>query len=157
MSRLEPLNDYERSVLANVERFGWHCTSVAPREGDDSPRFTYTVGLTQSYGQPEFIIFGLNSNVAHGILSILAKAAAAGEMYSLDKPCDELVDGYSCAFVPVPRERYNDYVFSALWYYAEREFPLFQVVWPDRDGRYPWSHGFVQDPEHFQPVLALAE
>jgi hypothetical protein len=157
MKRLEPLNDYERTVLANVERFGWHCTTVGPRNGEDSPRFTYTVGLFQSYGQPEFIIFGLAAKTAHGILSVLANAAKVGAMFPLDKPCGELVEGYECAFVQVPRMRYNDFVFSALWFYAERDFPLYQVVWPDEKGLYPWHKGVTKDPDHHQPVLALGE
>jgi hypothetical protein len=47
-------------------------------------------------------------------------------------------------------------VFSALWYYAGASFPLYQAVWPNDEGYYPWNkggaHGFLQ----LQPVLALA-
>ena len=157
MARLPPINDYERSVVANVERYGWHCTSVSTKQGDTEPRFSYTVGLYHSYKQPEFIIFGLDSRVAYPILKILADSAAAGAMYPLDKPCDALVENYECAFVEVPRARFNDYVFSALWFYAEQPFPLYQVVWPDREGRYPWNEGAKPDPQHKQPVLALGQ
>ena len=152
--RLPPRNDYERSVLANVEKFGWHCTSVFPRNGEDAPRFTYSVGLYHSYAQPEFIIFGLDSKVAYSLLDKLASAAATGTMYPLDKPCSELVKGYDCAFVEVPSHRFNDYVFSALWFYADVAFPLYQVVWPDADGKYPWNETYMDDPLHRQPVLA---
>ena len=149
------MNDYERSVVANVEKFGWHCTSVSCKQGDTTPTFAYTIGLFHSYRQPEFIIFGLDALVAYPILRILANAAAAGEMYALDRPCDALVENYECAFVEVPKARFNDYVFSALWFYAGVDFPLYQVVWPDREGRYPWNYGAKPDPQHEQPVLAL--
>ena len=157
LKRLPPRNDYERSVLANVEKFGWHCTSVFPKEGDDSPRFTYSVGLYHSYTQPEFIIFGLEGKIAHSLLNALAVAAANGTMYPLDKPCNELIEGYDCAFVEVPRDRFNDYVFSALWFYADVAFPLYQVVWPDAEGKFPWNSRYLDDPLYWQPVLGLRQ
>lgn len=78
-------------------------------------------------------------------------------MYALDKPCIALVENYECVFVEVPRARFNDFVFSASWFYAGRDFPLYQVVWPDREGRYPWNEGATPDPRHEQPVLALKQ
>lgn len=155
--RLPPANEYERDVVANVERYGWHCTSVCPKEGASTPRFSYTVGLYHTYGQPEFIIFGLDSKIAYGLLSILAGAAADKRMYALDKPCGALIDNYECAFAQVPKHRFNDYVFSALWFYAEVGFPLYQIVWPDSEGRYPWNEGAKDDPSHPQPILALGQ
>src|SRR5690349_20915060 len=58
--RPEPTTGYERSVVENVEKFGWHCTSVVPAEGSpDGVPFSYTVGLHYSFGQPEFLVLGL--------------------------------------------------------------------------------------------------
>lgn len=155
MAHPPPVNDYERRVVANVGKYGWHCTSVSRGPGDAGAGFAYTVGLFHSYRQPEFIIFGLDAEIAYAILGICADAAAAGEMYALDKPCNALVEGYECVFVEVPRARFNDFVCSASWFYAGHDFPLYQVVWPDRKGRYPWNGGAKPDPWHKQPVLAL--
>lgn len=151
------MNHYERSVVANVANYGWHCTSVSCTQDGDEPTFSYTVGLFHSYRQPEFIIFGLDATVAYSILKILADAAAAGKMYALDSSCDALVENYECVFVEVPKAHFNDYVFSALWFYAGHDFPLYQVVWPDREGRYPWNESSERDPQHEQPVLALEQ
>jgi hypothetical protein len=156
MARPTPRNDYERRVVANVDRFGWHCTSVAASPGEASPAFSYTVGLQHAYGQPEFILFGLSSPVAHGILSTLADAAQSGAMFPLDRPCDALVEGFDCVFLPVPRIQAEAYALSAVWFYGGQEFPLYQVIWPDRAGRYPWMPGYAHDPAHAQPVLASA-
>lgn len=150
-----PLNEYERRVIANVRNHGWHCTSVSIGSDGTGSGFAYTVGLFHSYRQPEFVIFGLDPGIAYGILKILADAAAAGEMYAVDKPCDALVENYQCVFLEVPRARFDDCVLSASWFYAGRDFPLYQVVWPDRQGRYPWNEGATSDPGHEQPVLAL--
>ncbi|MCC8363235.1 DUF4262 domain-containing protein [Lysobacter sp. A6] len=153
--RLPPKNDYERKLLRNVDQFGWQCTSVYEPEDSDSeePPFSYSVGLHQSYQQPEFIIFGLDAKVAHAIIATCANKFADGSGIDLDQPSYDLIEDLPCVFVRVPRDRYNEYVYSALWFYAEKEFPLYQIVWPDADGLFPWhadaSAGFRQ----WQPVL----
>src|SRR4051812_26431074 len=80
--------DYERTLIENVERFGWHCTSVVPNADLAAVPFSYTVGMYRSFGQPEFLILGLDAETAHSILGVLANAAAKGKMYSVDEPCD---------------------------------------------------------------------
>ncbi len=55
----------EQVIADNVERYGWHAISI----GDVAPPFVYTVGLMQTIGQPEAIIFGLEPRQAHAILS----------------------------------------------------------------------------------------
>lgn len=154
--RLPPINDYERTVVANVERVGWHCTHVTPTATSSSPiAFTYSVGLYASYHQPEFLVIGLDQSRAYAIISDLAGYARAGNMVPLDRPSDAMPGGVACAFLPVPRNRYNDYVFSALWFYAEVAFPLYQAVWPNDDGYYPWNKGAPADLRTRQPILAV--
>ena len=154
--RLPPINDYERRVLQNVEKFGWHCTSVTPGESDnDFVPFSYTVGLFERFGASELIVFGLDGDVAHSIFSIYANRLWVGDPIPVDRASGELIENFSCAFVPVPRDRYNEFVFSALWFYAEVEFPLNQLVWPDADGSYPWNPSAKPGALAQQPVLAL--
>ncbi|GHA76664.1 DUF4262 domain-containing protein [Cognatilysobacter bugurensis] len=152
--RLPPENDYERSVVHNVETFGWHCTSVLPTDtAPGKPPFSYTVGLHESYGGPALIMFGLNSTTAHSILGLCANRLADGNPLSLSKPSHDLIEGYPCIFVEVPRHLYNDYVYSLLWFYAEQEFPLYQVVWPDANGCFPWHAAASASLKALQPVL----
>ena len=154
--RLPPINDYERAVLRNVANFGWHCTSVYPRQGADAtPTFSYSTGLYQTFGVSELILFGLPGRTAHALFGILVERLREGRPIALDQPCDDLIDGYPCAFVPVPRDRYDDYVYSALWFYAEVQFPLHQVVWPDSQGRFPWHERADRSFQEMQPVLVL--
>jgi len=152
--RLPPMNDYERTVQRNVEKFGWHCTTVSPREGDeDTPPFSYTIGLYQTYGASELIMFGLHGDTAHSILGIYANRLEQGLHISLNEPCNDLINGYPCIFVQVPRDHYNDYVYSALWFYAEVPFPLHQAVWPNRHGHFPWHVQADQGFRETQPIL----
>ena len=151
--RLPPKNDYERTVLSNVEKFGWHCTSVAPRSGQEGEIFSYTVGLHQTYGASELILFGLPSDTAHSIFSIFVDKLREANPISIATPTADLINNYPCVFVPVPLERYNDFVYSALWFYAELSFPLHQVVYPDRQGIFPWHEQATPAFREQQPVL----
>ena len=149
-----PRNDYERKLVQNVAKYGWQCTSVEPAEGDSSPiRFSYTIGLHSTYGQPEFIIFGLPRAAAHGILDIVAKRSASGEPIDITRPSSDLVNDYECMFVPVPREQYSEYLVSAIWWEQGSSFPAIQIVWPSKSGLFPWHPSAHQEFKKLQPVL----
>ena len=155
MPRTESSNEYERKLLANIESYGWQCTSVGA--GDGQPCFSYTIGLFQSFGYPELMIIGLPSDVAHGVLSVAANAAHEGKPLNVDEPIDSLVEGYSCVFVKVPEESYGQYVLSASWYYEGNAFPLYQVVWPSEEGRFPWHARAGKKFRAAQPVVGARD
>ena len=153
MPRTSYSNEYERKLLDNIQRVGWQCTSVF---GDDEgPPFSYTIGLHQSFGHPELIIFGLEHKVAHGILGVAANAASSGDPIDLHTPTNRLLQGYSSVFVEVPRSEYEQYVLSAFWYYEDDSFPLFQIVWPSASGNFPWHPAEATSFAKAQPVLGV--
>ncbi len=153
MSRTKHSNQYERKVLSNISKYGWHCTSVSGAKG--TPSFAYTVGLYHSFGYPELLIIGLPPETAHGILSVAASAAAAGKPFDVDLPTDRLLQGYSAVFVEVPPAEYYNYVLSSLWYYEGNAFPLCQIVWPFEDGTFPWHPSVSPELRQSQPVLGV--
>jgi hypothetical protein len=53
----------------------------------------------------------------------------------------------------VAEHYFPDYVGFARWYYRRRQFPLYQIVWPNNDGCYPWSPGATKAFKEWQPVL----
>jgi len=153
MPRSTHSNEYERKLLSNISKHGWQCTSVGAAE--NTPSFSYTVGLFHSFGYPELLIFGLPSKTAHGVLSIAASTAAGGKPLDLDQPTDRLLQGYSAVFVPVPPAEYHNYVLSDLWYYEGNAFPLYQIVWPFEDGTFPWHPSVTPELRESQPVLGV--
>ncbi len=50
----------------------------------------------------------------------------------------------------------SDYVGFARWYYRKRNFPLYQIVWPNHDRHYPCSPHASKAFKEAQPVLGLA-
>ncbi len=151
MTRPTPSTDYEQLVFDNIREHGWHCTSVG--SGDGHPAFSYSIGLFQTYGHPEIVIFGLTSELANSVMWIVARAAERGAPLNLSKPCTGLLEDFSCHFVEVPKAAYENYVFSARWYYQGDEFPLYQIVWPNLDGLFPWSSGADATFLTMQPIL----
>jgi len=50
-----------------------------------------------------------------------------------------LLLGMKCHFLEVNTRYYSDYVGFALWFYRKRRFPLYQIVWPNNEGLFPWD------------------
>ncbi len=151
MPRTKASEPSDQPLLDNIQEFGWHCLSVA--EDDKHQPFTYTIGLYQTYGIPELLIYGVPGKTAHAILCIAANAAACGKPIDMTVPTDELLEGYSCVFVPVPLEAYPEHVGSARWYYEGDNFPVQQIVWPSKEGIFPWHSQATKEFRVKQPVL----
>jgi len=136
----------EKKVLADVAEHGWHCLNVL--EEDGNPPWSFSIGFFETWKFPELIIVGLKREVAHGVLSIVARQLAKGLAPDLGAVNGDLVEGYACCFLEVPTSRYRDYVGTAKWYYGGDAFPIYQIVWPSKQGHFPWhaeaNEGFVR-------------
>jgi hypothetical protein len=142
----------EQKVIDDIAEHGWHCVNVLA-EGEHVGH-AFTVGLFQSYGHPELIIFGLPSKIAHQILTIAADAAKACTPLDLTKPSDDLLKNYSCCFAEVPLSEYYEHVGYARWYYQGNGFPLYQIVWPSKTGLFPRHPQATPEFRAAQPVIA---
>jgi Domain of unknown function (DUF4262) len=137
---------YEQKIIENVEKYGWHGTSVAPRADSDDPQeqWTYTTGLTKSHGWPEIVMFGQDSERAHGIIWAAVDECEARNLI----PCDGLrlhdtLNGYEARLVDgsfIPKHYLN----SAFWFARHNrlnEPKVLQLLWPDHDGIFPNESG----------------
>ena len=152
------LDATDQKVLADVEEYGWHCLHVHDRDG--LPQWTFSIGIFQTWHHPELLVFGLRDTVAHDLLKQLVLRVAAGEIFRPDREyVDEyvdLLDGFSCRFVIVDPQWYSAFLGYAQWFHeTEDGFPVLQLVWPDKRGRYPWADGYAIT-DGSQPVLVSA-
>lgn len=145
-------DDSERKVLDDIENFGWHCVHIQAEA--DLVEYSFTIGLFQSFKHPELIIFGLPRQTAHQVLALVADAARAHAPIDLSSPTDALLKNYSCCFAEVPRAQYHEHMGYGRWYYMGNGFPLYQVIWPSRDGFYPWHPKATESFRVAQPVIA---
>lgn len=153
MPRTEPSDSGDQKLLDNIAKYGWHCVHVMA-EGD-LPPFSYTVGLFHTLKHPELIIFGVPSESAHAILNIAVSAAQAGKALDFNKPTEDLLEGYPCVFVEVSRSQYREHFGYAIWYYEGEDFPAQQIVWPSRNGLFPWHSEASESFRARQPVLGV--
>jgi hypothetical protein len=145
------LNDNDRRLLADVEKYGWHCVQVA---GDaEGPTYSFTVGLFQTYQHPELLIMGLDAEVAHGVLSVAVQNIAKGHRYREGQRDDSLIENGFCHLKGIPSRLHRQYMGYAVWFYRNSPSPFtaLQVIWPDSEGRFAGEAGFLH-PE-LQPEL----
>lgn len=141
----------EQKVIDDVNKYGWHCVGIHA-EGDLGP-YAFTIGLQHTYGHPELIMFGLQSTVAHAVFNIVVQAIQQGKPIDLSSPTDELLEGYPCVFVKVPESEYEEHVGFCRWFYQGDSFSLYQIVWPNRAGHFPWHPSASEAFRAHQPVL----
>jgi hypothetical protein len=88
------------------------------------------------------------------MLNGAGEAVRAGRPYAAGLNYDDILEGYNCTFRLVPGKHYEAYLGSAQWYYGGDDFPVLQLIWPDREHRYPWAAPSDAWIRTAQPVLA---
>ena len=56
----------EQRVVDDISAYGWHCTLVP--EDEEGPGFSYSIGLDDTLGAPELIVFGLKHKLMHTMI-----------------------------------------------------------------------------------------
>ena len=99
-------------------------------------------------------MFGLAPDTMHLILNGAGEAVRTGRTYAVGQSYEGVLEGYACTFRPVPSSHYEAFLGYARWYYDGDDFPTLQLVWPDREHRYPWAAPVDAWIREAQPVLA---
>ena len=142
----------QNSIAADIATYGW---SVIKIEADDrGPGFAYTIGLHQRFEHPEVIIVGLRSATAHAILNDVGEDIRGGARYRVGEVCSTVLEGYDVTFRVVPVFQYPAYLGTASRFYGDESFSVVQLVYPDRDRRWPWQEGVSDEFRAAQPILA---
>lgn len=141
----------EEAIRHHVEQNGYYLGLLEPE--DFLPGFAFSIGLYKNYGHPEIICFGLTVDNMAEILTGICETVKKGATYVPDKSYDDILADHDVRFLRADKSYYADYVGYACWYYEGHEFPLLQLVWPDRDRKFPWEDGFDAELKFNQPLL----
>ncbi len=140
-------------VLTSIKNIGWHVVYVEAE--DNMPSFTYSVGFFHTFNHPEVIMFGLKSQTAFSIMASIAGEIKTGKTY-----CDGYVDNEQLANATMIFKSFDVNAHGGLlgyncWLYQKEPnlFPAIQMVWPDKQGIFPWEPGFDRIFYTRQPVL----
>jgi len=134
----------------DIERYGW--TVLMIPASDYLPSFAYTVGLFQNFNHPELICFGLKGELANEILNDVGELIRKGEVIKIESNYN-LFEKSRAQFVNVDKRSISDHFRYAIRYYNTSEFPALQLVWTDRNDKFPWEEGFEEVFRYKQPLL----
>ena len=151
----------EKNMVEKIERYGWFALGVAPAIDSDDPEewFTYTIGLPHTFGWPEFICFGLGSDISHALLTAaIDECTSKGLAPTADMILMDVIDGWPAKLIDgshIP----NSYVESASWFArhigAKTPPDLLQLLWPDADGVFPDEVGCAERVRLVQTPVEL--
>lgn len=138
----DALDVHEKNFVTMIREHGWFKMSVLA-EGD-LPGFSYTTGFWRTLGAPEMIVFGLSSETAHNIFWSIYRDIKGGANFPMLTRNGDLLGNHDAYLFPVKKDQYGEHLGWSRWFYAGADFPCSQLVWPDRDGHFPWEPGFDQ-------------
>lgn len=147
------------NVESSVQRRGQHIQYVLGDE--DLPPWAYTIGMTDTLGHPELVVFGVDPESSMGILNDIYERLRNGRRFDIGRYTHELVGDLSVRFLPVPTTFWESSSLFAMWinYYGSldpRRYPVpdaLQLVWADSKGRFPWDRGYERRLVKLQPIL----
>lgn len=141
----------EAKIWKDIEKFGW--TVLLLEKTDYLPSFAYTVGLWQNYQHPEIISFGFSNETLHSLLNIAGEMVKDGQKMELGTNSDAFLENGDVQFLKVDPRNISDYFGMAIDWYKTAEFPAIQMVWTDRNNKFPWEKEYEKEFEHRQPLL----
>jgi Domain of unknown function (DUF4262) len=142
------LDEQEDRTICHIEQFG--CSIFHIGVTNDRPKWSYTLGVFDTCGQPEILQIGLKESAAHALLNSASKSLHSGVDLAQGRHRD-LLGEVECEFRPVDPKWIKHLMGWAVWYYGGTDFPILQAIYPDIENRFPEDEGFN---EYFrQPML----
>lgn len=141
----------EKRIIEDVEKFGWYVALFEPTENE--PSFAYTIGLWKTYGHPEIISFGLTTKTLHEILNNAGKKVKEGNNLTTEQDNLDIFEIVPAQFIAVDKNRISDYFGYCMQFNDYKDFPALQLVWTDRQGRFPWQPEFEREFDDRQIIL----
>ena len=142
----------EQVFVSKVREHGWFGTRVFDPD-KESPDFSYSTGFYARTGFPEIIVFSLPKDVSHNILWDIYRDFEAGNAPLPQRKITGFLGDFEAVFLPVHKDAYSEHLGWNQWFYRGNDFPCFQLVWPDREGLFPWEDGFDLSLAEDQPDL----
>ena len=142
--------EVEENIKRIVEEHGWFVGKFPAT--DYLPSFCYTIGLWKNYQHPELISFGLTIETLHSIFNIGGNLVKGGKKLQSNMEYDDFFEQGTAMVIDVNEQNLKDYFGYGIWF-NEGTFPAMQIVWKDRNGKFPWEQEFEEEFIYKQPLL----
>jgi hypothetical protein len=155
--RTEDDQRMDLDIAEAVRKHGWAAIAISDRD----PQFMYTCGLMETFKCPELIIFGLDQESHHAILSQVVCGIRDGGLTFRPGETDQIAydEGLQLAIRPVHATQRPRYLGVAIEFCRRMspdvELQAMQVFWPDARGKFPFEAGCDLDVHSLQPRLDL--
>jgi hypothetical protein len=133
----ERLDKHEQNFVGNIRAHGWFGTHVMP--DSEGPGFTYTTGFWLKFRFPEVILFSTPRQTAHDTLWTVYRELEAGRRPPIGEPTEAIFRNVAAVFLPVSLQQCPNYLGWSRWFYGNDKFECVELVYPDRDGHFPWT------------------
>jgi hypothetical protein len=147
----DKLDEHERTFVSIIREHGWHRMNVLEHEA--GPGFNYTTGFWLA-GFPEIIVFAMKPEIASDVLWDMYRSQKSGQGYPATIVTDDIFANLPACLLPVSKRHYREYLGWNRWFYGGDSFPCLQLVWTDREGKFPWQPGFSFELDGLQPDIS---
>lgn len=124
-------------------------------EGEGTTR-AFTLGLWHARQQPEVVVLGLPEDVAYDLLNLLADDVEEGACLAAGSTREGILHGYPVYFGKVDARQAQALLPEVCRLYGRADVPVLQLVYPDKQGRWPWDENVREGFAAMQPVLERA-
>lgn len=139
-----------------IETTGFALEPVNPNPAADppSPAYAYSIGVPELCQFPEILVCGLTPVAANGLISLVIDARRGNTEIPLGVELIGLLDNdLRCLFAPLDPASAASWCPTAAAWYRGREFPLVQLIYPDRAGVLPYEADYDPRMRLAQPVV----
>jgi hypothetical protein len=123
-----------------VQEEGWADIGVFPTVDSPGNTFNYSIGLA-AYGGYEYMMVGLSSNTMHNFIGAIHAKLQTGWRPTEGEVVDDLAN-LPMRFNLMTDDHQANMARRYWNSYAEGDFQVMQVVWTDRNGKFPDEEGF---------------
>jgi Domain of unknown function (DUF4262) len=142
-------DDTDAHIRDEVEAVGWSVHVV-----EDDPPLGYTIGLYRTFRAPELVAVGLSAATLRDLLEAAAGLVKTKRKLPVGKPFDGVLHGYETVLRQVRAPRSVRRLARAIaFHHGRRDFPILQLLWPDRAGRFPGDPAVDPKVAARQPLL----
>lgn len=142
-----------------IETKGWALEPVSAvvDATPPTPGYAYTIGFPERFRFPEVVVFGLTPVAISGLLDMVAGQLDAGVEIPIDTALVGLFDNdLRCVFSTVDMGVHSELFHTGVAWHRTNDFPMVQLLWPDRNGWLPHESGFDTAVRAAQPVIGVA-
>jgi hypothetical protein len=137
---------WDRWVRDTVAEVGWAVVAVS----GETP-YAFTIGVWHSYELPELGMFGLREQDMQTWLNNCVRLLRCREPVADGKPFTGVLDQFPVQTRSIHPSWHRSLFPTIGGYYGTLEVPVRQLVWPDRDGRWPWDSAATLTCRERQP------